>query len=201
MATALNQKSPQFNSECYHNNVIKKVDLADHDEYHKVLFFYPMDFTNVCPTELQELVDKSEEFAKYDCKIFCISIDTVHSHEAWANQERSIGGLGGTGDVYFVSDHNKKICESFGTLVRSGEDEGISQRVTYILDKNNVVKHISANVLQVGRDIDDILRNVQCVHKLDELQGEELPCGWKPGSKTITKTTEGKLKYFGDKSN
>lgn len=196
MATALNQKSPEFESESYHNNIIKKVKLSDFDDYNKILFFYPMDFTYVCPTELQELIDKSEEFSKYDCKIFCISIDTVHSHEAWAKQDRKHGGLGGTKDVYLVSDHNKKICESFGTLVRNGEDEGVSQRVTYVLDKNNVVKHISANVLQIGRDIDDILRNVQCVHKLEQLNGEELPCGWKPGSNTITKTSKGKLEYF-----
>jgi peroxiredoxin (alkyl hydroperoxide reductase subunit C) len=200
MASALNQKSPHFESDCYHNKVIKQVKLSDYDDYHKVLFFYPMNFTYVCPTELHELIDKSEEFAKYDCKIFCISIDTVHSHEIWANQLRTLGGLGDAKDVYFVSDHNKKICESFGTLVRSGEDEGVSQRVTYILDKNNIVKHTSANVQKVGRDIDDILRNVQCIHKLDELQGEALPCGWKPGRNTIKETLKGKLEYF-DKTN
>ena len=72
MASAINQKSPQFNTECFHNGVKKKVQLSDFDDYHKVLFFYPADFTYVCPTELQELIDKSEEFAKYDCKIFCI---------------------------------------------------------------------------------------------------------------------------------
>ena len=199
MATALNQKSSHFDSDTYHNGVIKQVNLSDYDDYYKVLFFYPMDFTYICPTELQELIDKSEEFAKYNCKIFCISIDTVHSHEAWANQERSVGGLGGTKDVYFVSDHNKKICESFGTLVRNGEDEGVSHRVTYILDKNNVVKHISANVLEIGRDIDDILRNVQCIHKLEDLNGEGLPCGWKPGNDTIKKTKEGKLDFFSKK--
>jgi peroxiredoxin (alkyl hydroperoxide reductase subunit C) len=196
MATALNQKSPNIESKCYHNNVIKDIRLSDYDDYNKLLFFYPMDFTYTCPTELQELIDKSEEFAKYDCKIFCISLDTVHSHEAWATQDRTLGGLGGTKDVYLISDHNKKICESFGTLVRSGDDEGVSQRVTYVLDKHNTVKHISANIVEVGRDIDDILRNVQCIHKLDELQGEELPCGWKPGKSSITKTPEGKLKYF-----
>jgi peroxiredoxin 2/4 len=196
MASALNQKSPDFEVKCYHNNKIKKVKLSDFDEYYKILFFYPLDFSYVCPTELHELVDKSEEIAKYDCKIFCISTNSVESHEVWANQERKLGGLGNISDIYMVSDFNKKICESYGTLIRTGEDEGVSQRATYILDKNNVVKYISANILQVGRNIDEILRNVQCIHKLEELDGDELPCGWKPGRKTITKTTQGKLEYF-----
>ena len=196
MASALNQKSPDFESQCYHNKKIKNVRLSDFDEYYKILFFYPSDFTFVCPTELQELIDKSEEIAKYDCKIFCISVDSVHSHYVWSEQSRKEGGLGGSKDVYMVADLNKKICESYGTLVRSGDDEGKANRVTYILDKDNTVKHISANIMQIGRNIDDILRNLQCVHKVEELDGEELPCGWEPGKKTIGTTHSSKLEYF-----
>lgn len=198
MASAINQKSPQFNTECFHNGVKKKVQLSDFDDYHKVLFFYPADFTYVCPTEIHEIIDSSEEFDKYDCRVFCISTDSVHSHEAWANQDRKVGGLGDTKNIYFLSDHTKKICESFGTLIKNGDNEGLSQRVTYILDKTNTVKHISANVLEVGRNIDEIIRNIQCIHKLEELDGEELPCGWKPGHRTIKPSTEGKLDYFNE---
>jgi len=198
MASALNQKSPHFEAECFHNSVKKHTQLGEYDDYYKVLFFYPGDFTFVCPTELHELIDNSEEFDKYECKVFCISTDSVHAHEAWAGQERRVGGLGDTKNVYFLSDRNKKICESFGTLCKTGDNDGLSQRVTYILDKHNVVRHISANVIQVGRDIKDIIRNVQCIHKLDELDGEELPCGWRPGNKTIRPSTAGKLEFFGD---
>lgn len=196
MSSALNQKSPDFDVECYHNKVIKNVKLSEFDEYYKILFFYPNDFTYVCPTELHKLIDASEELSNYDCKVFCISTDSVYSHEIWADQPRKEGGLGGIRDVYMVSDFNKKICESYGTLIRDGKDDGASNRATYILDKDNVVKYFSANVLEIGRNIDDLIRNVKCIHKLEELNGEALPCGWEPGDRIIKKSTQGKLEFF-----
>lgn len=196
MSTALNQKAPTISAQCYHHKKIKKINLDDFKEYYKILFFYPLDFTYVCPTEIQELINKSDDFAKYDCKIFCINTDSVHSHEVWANQPRKEGGLEDIKDVYMISDYNKTICESYGTLIRNGDDEGISTRATYILDKNNIVKHVSANVLQIGRNIDEILRTVECVTQLENLGNKALPCNWRSGKKMIETSNNGKKDYF-----
>lgn len=195
MSSALNQKAPEFDANCYHNNTIKSVNIKDFEDYYKVLFFYPLDFTYVCPTELHELINKSAEFEKYNCKLFTISTDSVYSHQTWAKQPRKEGGLEDVKDIYMVADYDKKICEAYGTLDRTNKNESVSSRVVYILDKENNVKYVSANVLEVGRNIDEILRTVACIHKLEQLEKDEvLPCGWQPGDEVMKKTPEEVIK-------
>ena len=98
-----------------------------------------------------------------------------------------------------VSDYDKKICESYGTLDRSNKNESVSARVTYILDKENNVKYVSANIADVGRNIDEIIRMVACVNKADTLEeGEALPCGWKPNDAPLEKTHGGVIKFLGE---
>ena len=199
MSSALNQKAPEFEAKCYHNGGIKNVNIKDFDDYYKVLFFYPLDFTFICPTEIHELIAKQSEFEKYNCKVFTINTDSVYSHEAWANQPKSAGGLENIGDIHMISDYDKKICESYGTLDRTNKHESISSRVTYILDKENTVKYVSANIRDIGRNIDEIIRMVACVNKADSLEeGEVLPCGWQPGNETLEKTHSGVIKFLGE---
>lgn len=199
MSSALNQKAPEFEAKCYHNGEIKNVNIKDFEDYYKVLFFYPLDFTFICPTEIHELVAKQSEFEKYNCKVFAINTDSVYSHEAWANQPKSAGGLENIGDLHMISDYDKKICEAYGTIDRTNKHESVSSRVTYILDKDNNVKYVSANISDVGRNIDEILRMVACVNKADTLEeGEVLPCGWQPGSETLEKTHAGVIKFLGE---
>ena len=199
MSSALNQKAPEFEARCYHNGQIKDMNIKDFEDYYKVLFFYPLNFTFICPTEIHELLAKQSEFEKHNCKVFSINTDSVYSHEAWANQPKSAGGLEDIKDLYMVSDYDKKICESYGTLDRSNKNESVSARVTYILDKENNVKYVSANIADVGRNIDEIIRMVACVNKADTLdEGEALPCGWKPNDAPLEKTHGGVIKFLGE---
>ena len=199
MSSALNQKAPEFEAKCLHNGKINTINIKDFEDYYKVLFFYPLDFTFICPTEIHELISKQAEFEKYNCKVFTINTDSVYSHEAWANQPKSAGGLENIKDLYMVSDYDKKICESYGTLDRTNKNESVSTRVTYILDKDNVVKYVSANISDIGRNIDEIIRMVASVNKVDLLEeGEGLPCGWQPGGDTLQKTHEGVIKFLGE---
>ena len=197
MSSALNQKAPEFEAKCYHNNTIKNVNIKKFEDFYKVLFFYPLDFSFICPTELHDLISKQDQFEKYNCKVFAINTDSVYSHEAWAKQPKSQGGLENIKDMYMISDYDKKICESYGTLDRTTKHESVSSRVTYILDKNNNVKYVSANLMDIGRNIDEIIRMVACIHKTDLLEeGEVLPCGWKPGNDTLNKTHDGVIKFL-----
>ena len=199
MSSALNQKAPEFEAKCYHDGKINTINIKEFEDYYKVLFFYPLDFTFICPTEINELIAKQAEFEKYNCKVFTINTDSVYSHEAWANQSKSTGGLENIKDLYMVSDYDKKICESYGTLDRTNKNESVSSRVTYILDKDNIVKYVSANISDVGRNIDEIIRMVASINKVDLLEeGDALPCGWSPGGDTLQKTHAGVIKFLGE---
>tara|TARA_B110000971_G_scaffold219280_2_gene260009 strand:- start:1928 stop:2527 length:600 start_codon:yes stop_codon:yes gene_type:complete len=199
MSSALNQKAPEFEAKCYHSGKIQNINIKEFDDYYKVLFFYPLDFSFVCPTEISELINKQSEFEKHNCKVFTINTDSVYSHEAWANQSKSAGGLENIKDLYMVSDYDKKICESYGTIDRTNKHESISSRVTYILDKDNIVKYVSANITDVGRNIDEIIRMVACINKVDTLEeGEALPCGWQPNGEPLEKTHAGVIKFLGE---
>ena len=199
MSSALNQKAPEFEAKCYHSGKIQNINIKEFDDYYKVLFFYPLDFSFVCPTEISELINKQSEFEKHNCKVFTINTDSVYSHEAWANQPKSAGGLENIKDLYMVSDYDKKICESYGTIDRTNKHESISSRVTYILDKDNIVKYVSANITDVGRNIDEIIRMVACINKVDALEeGEALPCGWQPNGEPLEKTHTGVIKFLGE---
>ena len=197
MSSALSQKAPEFEAKCYHSGKIQNINIKEFDDYYKVLFFYPLDFSFVCPTEISELINKQSEFEKHNCKVFTINTDSVYSHEAWANQPKSAGGLENIKDLYMVSDYDKKICESYGTIDRTNKHESISSRVTYILDKDNIVKYVSANITDVGRNIDEIIRMVACINKVDTLEeGEALPCGWQPNGEPLEKTHAGVIKFL-----
>lgn len=168
------QLAPQFKAQAYIDGQIKEISLSDYKGKWVVLFFYPLDFTFVCPTEILEFNKKSDEFKKMNAQLIGGSIDSVYSHKGWSEQ----GGLGKL-NFPLISDITKKISSDYGMLL---EEKGISLRGTYIIDPEGKVRAITLHDLQVGRSVDETLRVLSAFQT-----GELCPVGWKPGEKTLGK--------------
>merc|ERR1711970_1047409 len=157
----------------------KDISLSDYKGQWVVFFFYPLDFTFVCPTEIIAFSDRASEFAAIDTQVIGASVDSQFTHLAWTKVSRKEGGLGKM-EIPLVSDLTKKISKSYGVLL---EDAGISLRGLFIIDPNGTLRQITMNDLPVGRSVDETLRLVQAFHT--DKHGEVCPAGWKPGSNTI----------------
>ncbi len=151
----------------------KTVQLADFKGKWVVLFFYPLDFTFVCPTEIQSFNEKFEEFKKLNAEVLTASTDSVFSHKAW--QAQGLGKL----KFSMVGDTNHEWSRSFGVLM---EEKGIALRGTFIIDPNGILRSAMINDLPVGRSVDETLRTLQAFQT-----GELVQCGWQPGQKTLGK--------------
>lgn len=162
---------PDFTLEAYFKGDFKKVSLSDYKGKWKLLFFYPLDFTFVCPTEILELSEKAEEFEKLNTQVLLASIDSVHSHKAWSKE---------IGDLAFpmLSDLNKELSLMFNIL----HDDGMSLRGAFVIDPDNVLQAAIVHNLPVGRNIDEIKRVIGAFQT-----GELCPVGWTKGGKTLGK--------------
>eukprot|EP00483_Globobulimina_turgida_P000286 UN00286 len=156
-----------------------------------VLFFYPLDFTFVCPTEICEFSDKSAEFNKIGCKVIGASVDSQYTHYAWSNVQRKKGGIGKL-TIPLIADVSRQLSKDYGVLL----DEGHSCRGTFIIDPNGVIRHISFNDPPVGRNVDEVLRLVHG-YQLFERNGQVCPAKWRSQKdKTIKPHPKDKLEYF-----
>ena len=161
-----------------------------------VLFWYPLDFTFVCPTEITAFSDRAAEFAAIGCSVAAISIDSAFSHLAWINTPRAKGGLGKMA-IPVVADVNKSVSRAYGVLVEDEADDmaGVALRGTVIINAKGVVVHHSVNDAPVGRSVDEVLRLVQAFQYVDK-HGEVCPAGWKPGSASMKADPKGSQAYF-----
>lgn len=151
----------------------KEVKLSSYKGKWVVLFFYPLDFTFVCPTEIQSFDKKYDEFKKLGAEVLTASTDSVYSHKAW--QEHGLGKL----KFPMLGDTNHNVSKTFGVLL---DEKGISLRGTFIIDPNGILRSAVVNDLSVGRSVDETLRTLQAFQT-----GELVQCGWKPGEKTLGK--------------
>ena len=148
-----------FEADAWFNG-FKKVKLADYKGKYVVLFFYPLDFTFVCPTEIVQFSDRAGEFRSIECEIIGASVDSKFTHMEYTKKDRKKGGLG-TMDIPLISDITKSISRTYGALIEEGGDTGVTLRATYIIDRNGIIRHMSFNDLPVGRNVDEILRLVK----------------------------------------
>lgn len=164
--------------------------LSDYLGKWVVFFFYPLDFTFVCPTEIIAFSDAAPQFDAINTQVIGASVDSHFTHLAWTKTSRKDGGLGKM-NIPLVSDLTKQISADYGVLLEAG----ISLRGLFIIDPKGVLRQITMNDLPVGRSVDETLRLVQAFQFTDE-NGEVCPANWKPGSKTIIPDPEKKLDYF-----
>ena len=168
----IGQPAPQFTAPVVvDGGKFKDISLSDFKGKWVVLFFYPLDFTFVCPTELIQFRDKSSKFRELKAEVIGCSIDSVHSHKRWIADDLKDLGYPLIGDV------TKRVSRDYGVLL---EDQGIATRGTFIIDPEGVVQYMGIHNLNVGRDADEILRVLQGLQS-----GELCSAGWKPGDKHI----------------
>lgn len=165
-------QAPSFTMQGYFQGKKQNYSLEDYKGKWVLLFFYPLDFTFVCPTELVDLNKKIKEFEKLDVQVLGVSVDSVYSHEAWLKEM-------GDFDYPLLSDMTKEVSYDYNVLI---EDEGISLRGAFLIDPDGVLKSMTVNDNCVGRNIDELLRTVEALQT-----GELCPVNWKKGDKTLGK--------------
>ncbi|XP_046682084.1 peroxiredoxin 1-like isoform X2 [Homalodisca vitripennis] len=191
MVPALEQPAPAFEGTAVVNGQFKPIKLSDYSGKYVVLFFYPLDFTFVCPTEIIAFSDAYEEFQKINCEVVAASTDSHFSHLAWVNTPRKQGGLGEM-KIPLLADKSAKIARAYGVY---NEDTGIPYRGLFIIDQKQNLRQITINDLPVGRSVEETLRLVQAFQYTDK-HGEVCPAGWKPGSKSMKPDPVGAKEYF-----
>ena len=140
----------------------KNISLSDYTGKYVVLFFYPLDFTFVCPTEIIAFSDRVADFEAINTQVIAASCDSKYSHLAWTNTPRNKGGLGDM-EIPMLADPTHKIGIEYGALIEDEDDEacGVTMRSTYIIDKKGILRHSQTNDLPVGRNVSEILRLVE----------------------------------------
>ncbi len=165
-------------------------DLLDGDSY-VLLFWYPKDFTYVCPTEIIAFNDRLHEFEALGCKVVAASTDTPEVHRAWCKTARTAGGLGAM-DIPILSDVTKSVAARYGVL---NEEQGIAYRGLFLMTPDGIVQHATVNDFPIGRSVDEALRVVQAMRHFAE-HGEVCPAGWKPGDRAMIADAEKSQSYF-----
>jgi peroxiredoxin (alkyl hydroperoxide reductase subunit C) len=163
---------------------------ATKDKY-AVVFFYPLDFTFVCPSELIAFDHRLAEFKKRNVEVIGVSIDSHFTHNAWRNTPVNKGGIGPVGYT-LVADMTHNICKAYDVETPDG---AVAFRGSFLIDKNGVVRHQVVNDLPLGRNIDEMLRMVDALHFTEE-HGEVCPAGWKEGQKGMKATPAGVAEYL-----
>jgi len=185
------RQAPDFKATALFGKDFKDITLSQYKGKYVVLFFYPLDFTFVCPTEITAFSDRVEEFNKLNTEVIGVSVDSKFTHLAWVNTARKEGGLGQI-KIPLVSDITKEIARNYDVLL---EEEGYTVRGLFIIDKAGVIRQITVNDNAVGRNVDEVLRLVQAFQFVDE-HGEVCPVGWKPGSLTMNPDSVKSKEYF-----
>eukprot|EP00744_Colponema_vietnamica_P000682 GILI01001202.1.p2 GENE.GILI01001202.1~~GILI01001202.1.p2 ORF type:complete len:242 (-),score=98.74 GILI01001202.1:52-777(-) len=188
--------APKFTANAVVDEQFTKVSLDDYLGSYLVLFFYPFDFTYVCPTELTQFSDRIDEFTAIGAKVVAVSTDSHHTHLAWIRTPRNQGGLGSM-KIPLVADISKTISRDYGVLVEDASDPmyGAALRGLFVIDPQGTVRSIQINDDQVGRNVDETLRLIKAFKFADE-NGTVCPAGWKPGDATIKPDQREKMEYF-----
>ena len=191
MSTLVSKPAPNFKATAVMpDGTFKEVQLGDYKGKCLILFFYPLDFTFVCPTEIIAFSEKINEFKSRNTEVMGVSIDSQFSHLAWKNTDRKKGGLG---DIQYplLADIDKKVSRDYGVLA----DAGIAFRGLFLIDKNGIVQHALVNNLPLGRNVDEALRIVDALQHHEE-HGEVCPANWQKGEDGMKPGPKESQPYF-----
>lgn len=191
MCTLVTKEAPDFKAQAVTaDNNFTDFALSDLRGKYVVLFFYPLDFTFVCPSEILAFNRAIGEFEQRNCQVVGISVDSHFTHLAWKNTPVENGGIG---NIKFplVSDLDKNISQSYGVML----PDGISLRGLFLLDRDGIVQHELINNLPLGRNVDEAIRILDAL-QFTEKHGEVCPANWKPGEDAMKPTAEGVAEYL-----
>lgn len=198
MSVLVGKNAPDFtaNAVMADNQINDKFNLKSFlNGKPAVLFFYPLDFTFVCPSEIIAFSNRIEEFKSRGVEVIGVSVDSHFTHLAWKKTAINDGGIG---DIQYplVADLTKQIARDYDVLI---EDAGVALRGTFLIDKNFVVRHQLVNDLPLGRNIDEAIRMVDTLQFFEE-HGEVCPAGWQKGKKAMTPNAEGVASYLAEEA-
>ncbi len=184
-------QAPDFTATAVFDQEFKDITLSQYRGKYVVLFFYPLDFTFVCPTEITAFSDRYSDFSSKNTEVLGVSVDSKFTHLAWIQTPRNEGGIG---DINYplVSDLKREICQSYNVLNEDGE----ADRGLFIINPNGVIMHSTINKAPVGRNIDETLRILQAYQYVESHPDEVCPAGWTPGDKTMKEDPKGSKEYF-----
>jgi alkyl hydroperoxide reductase subunit AhpC len=190
MAVQVGQPAPDFTATAVVNGQFEQVKLSSFRGQNVVLFFWPLDFTFVCPTEIVAFSEAVPKFAERNTAVLGASIDSHFTHLAWQNTPRTTGGLG---KVAFpmIADLTKEISRNYGVL----NDGGVALRGLFLIDRNGIVRHMLVNDLPLGRSVEEALRVLDALAHFEQ-HGEVGPANWRPGEKGMKPDPEGARSYF-----
>lgn len=207
MATLVGKKAPVFYAKAVINGteIVEDFSLEQYiGKKHVVFFFYPMDFTFVCPTEIIAFQEKMEEFEKRNVAVVACSVDSEFSHWAWLNTEKNKGGIQGV-KYPIVSDFSKSISENYGVLAGEYDydEEGnavfigtpVAYRGLFLIDKEGVVRHELINDMPLGRSVEETLRMIDALQHVEQY-GEVCPANWSKEQEAMKATQEGVSSYL-----
>ncbi len=190
-SSLVTSSAPDFSAEAVMpDGSFSTLKLSSYRGKYVVLFFYPLDFTFVCPTEILAFDAKVAEFKKRDCELIGVSVDSKFSHWAWRETEVKKGGIGKIG-YPLVADLKKSIARDYGVLI----DDAIALRGLFLIDKDGIVRHSVVNDLPLGRSVDETLRMVDALQYFEK-NGEVCPANWHPGSEGMKPSADGVAKYL-----
>ncbi len=178
MATLINSKVPDFKAQAYHNGDFRTVTQENLKGKWSVFFFYPADFTFVCPTELGDLADKYDVLQKMGVEVYSVSTDTHFSHKAWHDTSETIKKI----KFPMLADPTGHLSRAFGVHI---EEEGLSYRGTFLIDPDGKIKLAEVNDNGIGRNADELVRKVQAAQYVASNPGQVCPAKWRPGEKTL----------------
>ena len=175
------ESAPDFTATAVVDQEFKTIKLSDYRGKYVVLFFYPLDFTFVCPTEITAFSDSYSQFKDINTEVLGVSVDSEFSHLAWIQSDRKAGGVG---------DFNYPLCPiskrpSAPTTTCLDPEVGVALRGLFIIDKEGVVQHATINNLSFGRSVDETLRVLQAIQYVQSHPDEVCPAGWQPGDATM----------------
>ncbi len=192
MCNLVTKPAPDFTAQAVMpDNSMQDLSLSSYRGKYVCLFFYPLDFTFVCPSEILAFNKSLDSFKAKNCEVIGVSVDSQFTHFAWKQTPVEKGGIG---NIQFplVADLNKKISLSYGVLL---EDIGVSLRGLFIIDREGIIRHALINDLPLGRSVDEALRILEALHFHEE-HGEVCPANWKPGEEAMKPTAEGVAEYL-----
>jgi peroxiredoxin (alkyl hydroperoxide reductase subunit C) len=185
------KQAPEFEAEAVMpNNSFETVSLSSYRGKYVVVFFYPLDFTFVCPSEILAFNRQVEDFKAKGCELLGISVDSIYTHLAWKNTPVDQGGVGAV-QFPLISDLSKSISTDYGVLL----EDGVALRGLFLIDKEGVVRHQLVNDLPLGRNVDEALRVIDAL-QFHETYGEVCPANWRPGDDAMKPTPEGVADYL-----
>ena len=191
MSSLVTKEAPDFTAQAVlPDNSFAELSLASYRGKYVLLYFYPLDFTFVCPSEIIAFDKKLKEFQDRNCEIVGVSVDSHFTHWAWKNTPRDKGGIGNI-QYPLVADLSKSISRDYGVLF--GDE--VALRGLFLIDKEGIIRHTVVNDLSLGRNVDEALRMVDAL-QFTEKHGEVCPANWKPGEDAMKPTAEGVASYL-----